>query len=266
MIRWEAEAEELLKKVPFFVRRKVKGQVEEYARRKGQNLITKKFLLEAKKALRDKASQAEEGFMVEGCFGSSGCPHAITSSDSLLEELEAVLKEEDFTSFLKQAIGGPLKHHHQFRIALAECPNACSQVQIRDFALIGQARLGLFPERCTMCGTCVEICEEGAVELSPAGPVLREACLSCGACARNCPEEAIRVEDKGYKVLLGGKLGRHPQLALELLPFVPARKVPLLLRKVIAFYKTHQKGGERLGSIIQRLGWAQVKKELLSDL
>jgi light-independent protochlorophyllide reductase subunit B len=48
---WAAEAETMLKKVPFFVRNKVRGNVEKYAREHNQAIITAELLAEAKEAL-----------------------------------------------------------------------------------------------------------------------------------------------------------------------------------------------------------------------
>jgi len=56
--------------------------------------------------------------------------------------------------------------------------------------------LGLNPEKCTGCGTCLEVCphavlakENGKIRIED-----RDACMECGACARNCPTNAISVQ------------------------------------------------------------------------
>ncbi len=56
--------------------------------------------------------------------------------------------------------------------------------------------LGLSPEKCTGCGTCLEVCPH-AVLAKDNGKVNiqdRDACMECGACARNCPTGAISVK------------------------------------------------------------------------
>ncbi|OAG27875.1 4Fe-4S binding protein [Thermodesulfatator autotrophicus] len=263
-MKWEPEAEALLKRVPFFVRKKVKKKVEEFVRARGEATVTRESMLAAREALRDKAAQAEKAFSVEGCFGISNCPNAVTSSEELLNHLEKILEEKELTSFLKEKIKGPLKHHHQFKVSLAECPNACSQVQIKDFALIGQAVLALSPERCSFCGECEKACEEKAVVISAAGPEIdKEKCLGCGACARVCETEAISIKEKGYRLLIGGKLGRHPQLAQEIKSFANEAETLEIFSKVLDFYKRHCQEGERLGAIIARLGFEQAIKEIL---
>ena len=93
-----------------------------------------------------KASQARylsgmsaeiKGYQLETCFGRGGCPHRAVVSEPLVERLERVLKKEDLLGFLKDRVAGDLKFHHEFRLAVADCPNACSQPQIRDMGIIG---------------------------------------------------------------------------------------------------------------------------------
>jgi len=55
--------------------------------------------------------------------------------------------------------------------------------------------LRLDAEKCTGCGTCLQVCpqavlarENGKVRIDS-----RDSCMECGACARNCPTGAIAV-------------------------------------------------------------------------
>jgi dissimilatory sulfite reductase (desulfoviridin) alpha/beta subunit len=218
---------------------------------------------EAQKALRDKVAHATEGFSVEACFGAHGCPNAITSSATLLDRIEELLRQEDLTAFLQEKVGGPLKHHHQFRVALAECPNACSQVHIKDFGLIGQMEPE-FAGDCKECGGCEEACEENALRVVDHFPVIDpEKCLYCGACVRACASEALRPGRLGYRVLVGGKLGRHPRLARELASFATEEEVLRLLKNIVSFYKARNRRGERLGQLIEEVGWENFRRAVL---
>ena len=51
-------------------------------------------------------------------------------------------------------------------------------------------------EKCTGCGTCLEVCPRQVLGLNgkKARIVNRDACMECGACALNCPFEALAVE------------------------------------------------------------------------
>jgi dissimilatory sulfite reductase (desulfoviridin) alpha/beta subunit len=73
--------------------------------------------------------------------------------------------------------------------------------------------------KCTGCGACVEVCKENAIQLSEESdnPIINsEKCLSCGQCISVCPVGVFEAETKGYRIQVGGKLGRRPQLAREL--------------------------------------------------
>lgn len=260
---WDKEAEEYLKRVPFFVRGKVKKEVEKYLSSQGQTRVTLPLLLEAKEVLLDKVSKAEKGYEVSGCFGLNSCPNALTSSVKLLDTLEEILEKEKITEFLKSKVKEKLKHHHKFRVLLSECPNACSQIYIADIALHGVVKVEVNPKACSLCGSCVEVCEEKAIELTEFGPQLNEdKCVGCGHCIKICPEGALTESFRGYKIYLGGKLGRHPRLA-TFLNYAREEEVIEIFKKVLNLYKTYNQKGERLGAIIERMGWENFKKLLL---
>ena len=50
-------------------------------------------------------------------------------------------------------------------------------------------------EKCSGCGTCLEVCPHAVLARSNGEVSIahRDACMECGACARNCPTEALRV-------------------------------------------------------------------------
>ena len=58
--------------------------------------------------------------------------------------------------------------------------------------------LALSEEKCTGCGTCLEVCPHAvfAVEQGKARILDRDSCMECGACMLNCPFGALFV-DKG---------------------------------------------------------------------
>jgi MinD superfamily P-loop ATPase len=68
---------------------------------------------------------------------------------------------------------------------------AASQDEAHEFS--ARKRATIDPDRCTLCGECVEHCRFGAVDLDPPhiDPL---ACEGCGLCSRLCPAEAIRFE------------------------------------------------------------------------
>ena len=124
-----------------------------------------------------------------------------------------MLDEKEIRSFLEERVDGPLKLHHEFRVSVSDCPNACSRPQIVDVGLIGARRPGVREEPCTRCLACVETCREDAVEVSDDGRPPRidsDKCVWCGQCIDVCPTGTLEEDAAGYRLLVGGKLGRHP--------------------------------------------------------
>jgi ferredoxin len=61
--------------------------------------------------------------------------------------------------------------------------------------MVNVVSLELFPERCTGCGRCLEVCphEVFAQDGKTVRIVDRDRCIECGACMMNCSFGAIRV-------------------------------------------------------------------------
>jgi dissimilatory sulfite reductase (desulfoviridin) alpha/beta subunit len=187
-------------------------------------------------------------------------------SNELVSRLEKLLEEAELLAFLHSRHGDGLKLHHQFRLTLADCPNCCSQPQIKDVGIIGQARIDCQPEECTACGECENICDEAAIQLKDGFLVAihPELCVLCGACARVCPTAAINHTHSTYRVLVGGKLGRHPQLALELASDLNPEEVLALVGSIVDFYKANANKGQRLGALINQMGWEHLRLKGIS--
>jgi len=94
-------------------------------------------------------------------------------------------------------------------------------------------------KKCIGCSTCVEVCPQGVLRLTPEGIKETEGCILCGRCAEECPSKAIQLsgrewpmeelmavvekerkimEDSGGGVTLcGGEPLMHPDYLLQLL-------------------------------------------------
>ena len=252
-MNWSTEAENAVKKVPFFVRKRVKARIENDVRKAGKTEIT---LADVKSTqaryLKSMASEVK-GYQVETCFGPSGCPSRAMVSDSLLERIEALLEKEDLLGFLKEQVTGELKFHHELRVTLADCPNACSQPQIKDIGIIGACSPQLSEAVCTRCEACVDKCKEDAITLDDEAecPRIDDAkCLYCGRCMQVCPSGTLVEGTKGYRVQLGGKLGRHPRLARELPGIYSETQVLDIVKDCLNFYKKTSKHGQRFSQVL----------------
>lgn len=302
---WDNDARARLSEVPGLLRGFVTKKVEEVARRQGADRVTLAVWEEAKKlrdrssakpAAGAPANPAETGqpatedselppevlsalvreaevrgqreektYRLRVCGGAFGCPRPQIDVAGLAAELEAELTRSGHGERLAQALGDRILTHHKLAISVSGCVNGCSEPQIKDFGVLGQARPEAVAGKCTGCRQCEKACRERAVQAGSrkaARPVPvfdREACLNCGDCARACPAEAIRLTP-GYRVVAGGRLGRHPRLASVLIRFTPDRGAVLAaFRTVLAWTAEVGEPGERLGALLDRCGEEALK-------
>lgn len=252
-MQWSEEAEAAVKKVPLFVRKRVRARVEKEALAEGKNMITLAEVKATQARFLRKQEHDIKGYQVDRCFGPSGCPNRAVTSDDLIEKIEVLFKKADILGFLKQTVTGDLKFHHEFRVSLADCPNACSQPQIKDIGIIGAALPEVTDAACSNCEACVDACREAAVQLPEGGarPLIDyQRCLACGQCMAVCPTATLVTGQAGYRIQLGGKLGRHPRLARELPGIFNEAQVVDMIRDCIALYKEKSRDGARFAEIL----------------
>jgi anaerobic sulfite reductase subunit C len=252
-MKWTEEGEEAVKKVPFFVRKKVRERVEKEAAEAGKSVVTIAEVKATQKRYLSGMSSEIKGYQLDSCFGPGGCPNRAYAGEGLSKRIEQLLQEEDLLGFLKRNVKGDLKFHHELRITLSDCPNACSQPQIKDIGIIGAVLPVITDEKCSLCEACVSSCAEGAVSIDKAKevPVIKsERCLKCGKCVTACPTGTIASGKNGFRVLLGGKLGRHPRLARELGCILNDDEAFEIVKECINLYKRNSTGGKRFAEIL----------------
>jgi len=257
-MKWSEDADSAIKKIPFFVRKKVEKKVEDFVKKKGETSVELSDVNELKKKFLSKGGMEKDikGYDVTTCFGSAGCPNIANSCTLLAKDIETIIEKEKILSFLKESVKGDLKFHHEFRVALSDCPNACSRPQIVDIGIIGAVLPGMCDEACTLCGDCVEVCDENAITLDEENikPLINyDHCLMCAKCIKTCPTGTIQKKEKGFRVMLGGRLGRHPRLALEVAGLQTHDEVLHIVQNSLKFYKKHSKNGQRFSHILSSI-------------
>ena len=259
-MQWTDEAEAAVKKVPFFVRKKVRARIESEAAAAGKRSVTLADVKATQKRYLDGGMAREiKGYQLDGCFGPNGCPNRAFIAEAMVDKIEAVLKQAELLPFLKRSVAGDLKFHHEFRVTLADCPNACSQPQIKDIGIIGAAIPIVGREECTACQACEEICKENAIINTATGDpeIVSDLCLQCGQCITVCPSGTLIEHCKGYRVQLAGKLGRHPQLARELPGIYSVPEVLQIINDCLTLYKNKSKNGQRFAEIFDEADYQE---------
>lgn len=293
-MNWEQKALERMERVPFFIRKKVKKQIEKFVLDQGRDIVMDQDVSAARQQLagglplnissKPDSSLSEKDLaqiqkLVEKktvteeldtkhvkfriCGGAAGCPLALYDTKEQAIKLAQLVNEAGLEEFLAGSHDGPILFHHQFRIAFAGCPNSCSQPQITDFAIVGQSKPTRTEKECNLCGLCVEACKENALSLNSKGPVFNwDLCLNCGDCTRYCTQEAIVDGPATYRVSIGGKLGRHPHLAVTVGEQVDWETGTDLFKASVSFYREQAFDGERFANLVQRLGGETVRKAI----
>jgi len=262
-MEWTEEAKETISRVPFFVRKRVRRKVEEEAARSGADVVTLEHVRSCQRNFLNRMEDDVVGYRIETCFGPGGCPNRVILSDDLPRKLERDISKRDLKTFLRERVGGPLKMHHEFRISISDCANACSRPQIADIGLLGASVPEMSNQDCSQCGNCVEICQEKALSLKDGSPIIdKSRCLSCGQCILVCPTQTLMEKATGYRIQVGGKLGRHPRLATELPGIYQTGDVLGIIENCLDYYQVECQKGERFGEILARIGFNQFKNQL----
>lgn len=277
---WEPDALARLEKVPFFIRGKVKISIEKYVAGRGGRMVTSSDVTEARREMtgggqpgKDPSigEMLEKGVLPQGiksrchevkvCGGAAGCHLSLIDDRAVSGGLASILEDSGLEGRMAGKDGDPALFHHKFRVAVSGCPNACSQPQITDFGVVGQSRPERGKEDCTRCGACVEHCREGAINLMDEGPQFDyDRCVSCGGCIGACPCGAIALQWSGYRLLAGGKLGRHPRLAETLLNVAGLGQLSAALEGAVRLYMEQAREGERFAGLVERLGIERVRE------
>ncbi|MGF7184571.1 dissimilatory sulfite reductase (desulfoviridin) alpha/beta subunit [Desulfitispora alkaliphila] len=183
---------------------------------------------------------------VMACPGTYSCPNSIIDTQSLGLEIDSnVCFEGEIPSKMK--------------IAIAGCANGCTSPQVNDIGIVGINTVEVVEKNCEHCYTCVDFCREKAIYKADTGRIEidRNKCVDCGLCADEC--EALKSKQTGYRISVGGKLGRHLVMGRNFGDYSMMYHVLDAMEKIVFIYKERGKPGERLGETIDRIGFDEFK-------
>ena len=221
-------------------------------------------------------------YTIEICRGEDvECPFLIAGIKGLRQKMKDRLREIDFSKKLISRIDGKILPHQRLKIAIASCPNCCSMPQIRDFGVHVRATVSVDEDfECNGCGNCLRACKEGAIRITGMSNEQREEagdgqpengkkvvtinydrCVHCGLCAEVCPTGTIKTDKKCFRVMIGGKLGRHPRFADDLTGFADESEV-LKALDVCVDALLNEKKEKRFGELVRKIGIEEFKRRL----
>ena len=158
---------------------------------------------------------------------------------------------------------------HKFKIAVGGCPNNCVKPDLNDIGIIGQ-RIPNFDEDC--CNGCKKCSVEAACPMGAAKvadgllEIDPELCNNCGRCVGKCRFDAIEDGQTGYRIYIGGRWGKKVAQGKSLPKVFTYKEEALsVIEKAILLFREQGKTGERFSQTIDRIGFDDVAKQLLSD-
>jgi dissimilatory sulfite reductase (desulfoviridin) alpha/beta subunit len=155
---------------------------------------------------------------------------------------------------------------HKFKIGVVGCPNACLKPTENDLGVMGRLKKNFLKEKCNYCGLCAEVCPVKCIKVQREnGKLIFDArkCIGCGDCVFVCPQEAWEKRNSGYRVYVGGKMGKFPHLGHKAFDFIESEeKLLQIIEKTLGFYKAKGKRGERFAETIDRVGLKDYKKQI----
>lgn len=70
---------------------------------------------------------------------------------------------------------------------------------------------------------------------------------------------------KGYTLVVGGNSGFSAQIATPVAEKIPADEIASIVNSILIYFRQHGKSKERLGQLINRLGWDGFIKETIPE-
>lgn len=155
----------------------------------------------------------------------------------------------------------------KFKIGIVGCPNNCAKASLNDLGFMGQRLPKLEENNCTGCGVCVSVCKVGAIEkVDKKVKRNAEKCLACGKCIGACKFSAMVTEKEGVAVFLGGKFGRKYRIGDKVNSIFSVDQLDAVMKKVLDYYAQNGNTGERFADMIDRIGFQNLKEELIEQI
>lgn len=157
---------------------------------------------------------------------------------------------------------------HKFKIGVGGCPNNCIKPNLNDIGLVGNEKPLMNQEKCKACKKCAmeAVCPVNAVKTGEDGKkyIDESACIRCGKCVAACYFKAADSK-KGIRIFIGGKWGKTNRHGTPIQGMYTPEEAMDMVEKTILLYKDQGIKGERLGTMVDRLGMEAVEAALLSN-
>lgn len=147
---------------------------------------------------------------------------------------------------------------HKFKIGIGGCPNSCMKPSLNDIGIEGCKSFSFNADLCRGCTKCTisECCPSKAVSIENGKALIDyKKCLNCGVCIGKCPFGAFpKNAESVCRIFVGGTWGKTQRTGTPLSNTYTYSEIPVIIEKVMLWYKENAYAKERLGATIDRLG------------
>ncbi|RII33061.1 4Fe-4S dicluster domain-containing protein [Clostridium chromiireducens] len=155
---------------------------------------------------------------------------------------------------------------HKCKIGVVGCANNCAKANINDIGVMGRTIPEFKLDNCVGCGLCVQGCRQKALEIVDKKIVYnKELCVSCGECVRVCKTNAAIVKENGAEIFVGGRFGRGMRIGDSLGKIFEEEKIVPVIDKIMKYYREVGQKGERISTVMDRIGKETFIDNVLSD-
>ena len=158
---------------------------------------------------------------------------------------------------------------HKFKMAVGGCPNNCMKPDLNDMGIVGQLIPTHDLDKCKGCKKCKieQVCPMDACKVVDK-KITRDTniCNNCGRCVGKCPFGVVDEGTPGYKLYIGGRWGKKISIGKPLTTIFKTQEEVLdVMEKAILLYKDQGIKGERFEETTKRIGFENIKEQLLDD-
>ena len=94
--------------------------------------------------------------------------------------------------------------------------------------------------------------------------------IGVSGCPNCCVEPLVKDigmygTAKGYTLAVGGSSGFDVQIAKVVAQNLPSQEIPAIIQSILAYYQRYGKSKERIGKLIERLGWQEFIQQTIPE-
>ncbi|MFC1769746.1 hypothetical protein ACFLZI_01660 [Nitrospirota bacterium] len=147
-------------------------------------------------------------------------------------------------------------------ISLSGCDFSCVRSRTSDIGVIARADIELTDKKCKQCKLCVKEplgCQVDAITLTEDGVTIdQQKCVRCGFCSNVCKPDTIIMKASGFDVFVGGNGGVKSREAKLYRSVNAEDELMDLIDEILTRYPMSALEGERIGDVIERVGFKGI--------